>query len=117
MPSIAKVTVPRYKNMSFPSSPFPSPLFKATAHLTHSLVIMKYIFQHVLLALTTCVALAQCRSERTCCNVLVLGADGEERVGLNCRGGGIDCGFSGQITAVCAAINFLTHVGRDCEGA
>ncbi|KAF9259818.1 hypothetical protein L218DRAFT_1003330 [Marasmius fiardii PR-910] len=117
MPSIPKVTVPRYKNMSFPSSPFPSPLFKATAHLTHSPVIMKYIFQHILLALTTCVALAQCRRERTCCDVLVLGADGEERVGLNCGGPGVDCGYNGKMTAVCTRINRLTHVGHDCDGA
>ncbi|KAF9259817.1 hypothetical protein L218DRAFT_1079686 [Marasmius fiardii PR-910] len=77
---------------------------------------MKYIFQHVLLALTTSVALAQCRSELTCCDVLVLGADGKEKIGLNCQGDGVDCGFSGQITAMCTGVNFLTHVGHHCGG-
>lgn len=54
----------------------------------------------------------------SCCDVLVMGDD-NSIVGINCSEGGIDCGFSGQITACCESINSLTNtkIGNNCKRA
>lgn len=53
----------------------------------------------------------QCKS--SCCDVLVL-SDDKSIIGINCSEGGIDCVFSGQITACCENINSLTKIGNNC---
>lgn len=52
----------------------------------------------------------------SCCDVLVI-SDDKSIIGINCTPGGIDCGFSGQITACCESINPLTKIGNNCTRA
>ena len=49
-----------------------------------------------------------------CCDVIVRGYD-NSGVGINCNYGGIDCGFSGQMTATCESLNSLTRIGNNCQ--
>ncbi|KAI8873965.1 hypothetical protein GQ42DRAFT_1053 [Ramicandelaber brevisporus] len=51
-----------------------------------------------------------------CCDILVK-ADDDSTVGLNCTPGGDDCPFSGQLTACCEGINGLTKIGVNCKRA
>ncbi|KAK3827369.1 MAG: hypothetical protein J3R72DRAFT_457046 [Linnemannia gamsii] len=52
-------------------------------------------------------------AEPACCDVLVM-ASAKELVGLNCSEDGVDCGFSGQVTANCKTVNRLTKIGGGC---
>ncbi|TEB27748.1 hypothetical protein FA13DRAFT_1691165 [Coprinellus micaceus] len=72
-------------------------------------------FTLIVLALSPTLTSAQ-ECSPACCNVLVKGAD-DSTVGLTCTPGGIDCGFSGQVTACCETVNTLTSVGHNCRPA
>jgi hypothetical protein len=65
--------------------------------------------------LTTIQSLAQ-GATPSCCDVLVRGYD-NSGVGINCTPGGIDCAFSGQMTATCDSVNSFTRIGNNCQPA
>ncbi|KAI8070846.1 hypothetical protein BC940DRAFT_295708 [Gongronella butleri] len=44
-------------------------------------------------------------SQQFCCDAVVQSQKPPGQIGINCFPGGIDCGFSGQVSATCASLS------------